>query len=281
VWDEQGHIVTNFHVVQGADRFHVTLSDQTTWNAEAVGGAADKDLAVLKIDAPPEKLIPLLVGESANLEVGQKVFAIGNPFGLDQTLTTGVISGLGREIRSPSGRRIDGAIQTDAAINPGNSGGPLLDSGGRLIGVNTAIASTSGDFAGIGFAIPVDTVQRIVPQILRYGQAIRPSLGAAFLPDRYAQELGLKGAMIMNTESGGPADQAGLIPMRRNRAGDILMGDLIVAVDGAPVENEEELLTIIENHEVGDAVTLTVLRDVGTRREKPIEVSVTLRRSSE
>ena len=158
LWDEKGHIVTNYHVVENSNRFKVTLADQSTWDAVGIGAAADKDLAVLRIDAPAERLRPLLVGTSADLEVGQKVFAIGNPFGLDQTLTTGVISGLGRQIQSRTGRTIDGVIQTDAAINPGNSGGPLLDSRGRLIGVNTAIFSPSGTSAGIGFAIPVDTV---------------------------------------------------------------------------------------------------------------------------
>jgi S1-C subfamily serine protease len=281
VWDEQGHIVTNFHVVQGANRFQVTLSDQSTWDAHPVGAAPDKDLAVLKIDAPAGKLIPLLVGTSADLQVGQKVFAIGNPFGLDQTLTTGVISGLGRQIKSPSGRVIDGVIQTDAAINPGNSGGPLLDSRGRLIGVNTAIASSSGDFAGIGFAIPIDTVQRIVPQILRTGNVTRPSLAASFLPDQYLQNWGLEGVMVLEVEQGGAADQAGLIPIRYDRDGELLLGDLIVAIDGMPVETEEELLTIVEQHEVGDQVKLAVIRGVGTEQSQPLEVTVTLTKARE
>ena len=276
VWDEKGHIVTNFHVVSGGNRFRVTLSDQTTWDAEPVGGAADKDLAVLKINAPAGKLIPLLVGTSTDLEVGQKVFAIGNPFGLDQTLTTGVISGLGRQINSPAGRVIDGVIQTDAAINPGNSGGPLLDSRGRLIGVTTAIASNSGDSAGVGFAIPVDTVQRIVPQILRYGKSLRPTIGAAFLPPQVARRLGLQGVMIMRLWPSGPAERAGLVPLREAGEGDYLAGDLIVAVDGKPVESEEELLNIIENKSVGDVVKLTVIRDIGSSREESLEVSVTL-----
>jgi S1-C subfamily serine protease len=276
VWDENGHIVTNFHVVSGSNRFRVTLSDQSIWDAEAVGGAADKDLAVLKINAPSGKLAPLLVGTSADLEVGQKVFAIGNPFGFDQTLTTGVISGLGRQINSPTGRIIDGVIQSDAAINPGNSGGPLLDSRGRLIGVTTAIASNSGDSAGIGFAIPVDTVQRIVPQILRYGKVVRPTLSAAFLPPPYARQLRLKGAMVMRATPGGPANRAGLIPMREDEEGAVFVGDVIVAVDGQPVENEEELLTIIENHSVGDTVKLTVIRNLGSAREETLEAAVTL-----
>ena len=274
VWDEQGHIVTNFHVVAGGNLFRVTLADQSTWDARIVGYAADKDLAVLSVDAPAGSLKPLLVGSSSDLQVGQKVFAIGNPFGLDQTLTTGVISGLGRQINSPSGRIIDGVIQTDAAINPGNSGGPLLDSRGRLIGVTTAIASNSGDSAGVGFAIPVDTVQRIVPQILRDGRVVRPTLGAAFLPPQYTRRL--NGVMVMTVVEGGPAERAGIIPIRQDDEGDFYVGDVIVAVNGKPVKTEEELLTIIENHSVGDTVKLTIVRNVGSRREESLEVNVTL-----
>ena len=274
VWDEKGHIVTNFHVVAGGNRFRVTLADQSAWDATIVGYAADKDLAVLSVSAPAGKLKPLLVGTSSDLQVGQKVFAIGNPFGLDQTLTTGVISGLGRQINSPSGRIIDGVIQTDAAINPGNSGGPLLDSRGRLIGVTTAIASNSGDSAGIGFAIPVDTIQRIVPQMLRQGRVVRPTIGAAFLPPQYARQL--KGVMVMTVTPGGPAEQAGVIPIRQDDEGDLYVGDVIVAVDGKPVETEDELLTIVENHSVGDTVKLMIVRNVGSRREESLEVSVTL-----
>ena len=274
VWDEKGHIVTNFHVVAGGNLFRVTLADQSTWDARIVGYAADKDLAVISVDAPAGRLKPLLIGSSSDLQVGQKVFAIGNPFGLDQTLTTGVISGLGRQINSPSGRIIDGVIQTDAAINPGNSGGPLLDSRGRLIGVTTAIASNSGDSAGVGFAIPVDTVQRIVPQILRDGRVVRPTIGASFLPPQYTRKL--DGVMVMTITPGGPAHQAGIIPIRQDEEGDFYVGDVIVAVDGKPVKTEEELLTIIENHSVGDLVKLTIVRNVGSRREETLEVSVTL-----
>ncbi|HUE69481.1 MAG TPA: trypsin-like peptidase domain-containing protein [Pirellulaceae bacterium] len=274
VWDEKGHIVTNFHVVAGGNRFRVTLADQSAWDAKIVGYAADKDLAVLNVNAPAGRLKPLLVGTSGDLQVGQKVFAIGNPFGLDQTLTTGVISGLGRQINSPSGRIIDGAIQTDAAINPGNSGGPLLDSRGRLIGVTTAIASNSGDSAGVGFAIPVDTVQRIVPQILRYGRVVRPTIGASFLPPQYTRRL--DGVMVMTVAEGGPAEQAGIIPIRQDEEGDFYVRDVIVAVDGQPVKTEEELLTIIENHSVGDTVKLTIVRNVGSRREESLEASLTL-----
>ncbi|MGH7811140.1 MAG: S1C family serine protease, partial [Candidatus Binatia bacterium] len=177
VWDTTGNVITNFHVILNADAAQVTLSDQSNWRARVVGVAPDKDLAVLKIDAPANKLQAIPIGTSKDLQVGQSVFAIGNPFGLDQTLTTGVISALNREIESVTRRPIQGVIQSDAAINPGNSGGPLLDSAGRLIGVNTAIYSPSGASAGIGFAIPVDTVNRIVPELIRSGKITRPGLG--------------------------------------------------------------------------------------------------------
>jgi S1-C subfamily serine protease len=281
IWDEQGHIVTNFHVVEGANRFKVTLADQSSWEAIPVGIAPDKDLAVLKIEAPKELLQPLLVGESKDLEVGQKVFAIGNPFGLDQTLTTGVISGLGRQIRAMTGRVIDGVIQTDAAINPGNSGGPLLDSRGRLIGVNTAIYSPSGTSAGVGFAIPVDTVQRIVPQILRTGVVARPSLGADFFPDSFTERLRVKGVLVGQVTPGGPGAKAGLLPTRRDEAGDIVWGDLIVEIDGRVVESVEELLTVVESHAVGDSVKLTAIRDLRTTGQKSVDLIVKLEADSD
>ena len=281
IWDEQGHVVTNFHVVEGANRFKVTLADQSSWEATPVGIAPDKDLAVLKIDAPKELLQPLLVGESKDLEVGQKVFAIGNPFGLDQTLTTGVISGLGRQIRAMTGRVIDGMIQTDAAINPGNSGGPLLDSRGRLIGVNTAIYSPSGTSAGVGFAIPVDTVQRIVPQILRTGVVARPSLGAEYFPDSFTERLRVKGVLVGRVTPNGPGDNAGLLPTRRDESGDILWGDVIVKVDGRVVESVEELLTVVEGHNVGDTVKLTVNRDLRTTAQKSVDLTVKLEAESD
>ena len=276
IWDEKGHIVTNYHVVQGSNRFRVALADQSTVSAALIGGDPNKDLAVLRIDVPPRGLTPLLVGTSTNLEVGQKVFAIGNPFGLDQTLTTGIISGVGRQIQGQSGRTIDGMIQTDAAINPGNSGGPLLDSRGRLIGVNTAIFSPSGASAGIGFAIPVDTVQRVVPQLLQHGKVIRPGIGANYVSNQVVQQLGLKGALIGNIKPGGSAYEAGLIPIRRNEDGDILLGDLIVAVDGKPVESVDEFLNALENHEVGDKIKLTVVRGSRSGSEESLELPVTL-----
>ncbi|MGZ3494793.1 MAG: S1C family serine protease, partial [Thermodesulfobacteriota bacterium] len=193
IWDEKGHIVTNFHVMQEADAARVTLADQSSWKARLVGAYPDKDLAVLVIDAPNNRLQPMPLGTSHDLQVGQKVFAIGNPFGLDRTLTTGVISALGREIESVTRRRIREVIQTDAAINPGNSGGPLLDSAGRLIGVNTAIFSPSGAYAGIGFAIPSDEVARVVPQIIKHGKVVRPGMGIQVAPDQLTRQLNLKG----------------------------------------------------------------------------------------
>ncbi|MCY2972514.1 MAG: trypsin-like peptidase domain-containing protein, partial [Planctomycetota bacterium] len=187
VWDDAGHIVTNFHVIQNADAAQITFADQSVFQARLVGYFADKDLAVLKVDAPKGKLKPLPLGRSDDLQVGQKVYAIGNPFGLDQTLTTGIISALGREIDSVNKRPIKNVIQSDAAINPGNSGGPLLDSAGLLIGVNTAIYSTSGVSAGIGFAIPVDEVNRVVPELIKHGKVTKPGLGVTLAPDNMSR----------------------------------------------------------------------------------------------
>ena len=276
IWDEKGHIVTNFHVARNANQWKVTLADQSTWDAVPIGGSPEVDLAVLRIDAPAERIVPLLVGTSSDLEVGQKVFAIGNPFGLDQTLTTGIISGLGRRLPSLTGRDIEGVIQTDAAINPGNSGGPLLDSRGRLIGMNTAIASPSGASAGVGFAIPVDTIQRVVPQLLRFGKVVRPVIGAEYFPDTTTRQVGLSGVLIGNVTPGGPADQAGLQPTRRSAAGDILLGDLIVALDGQEVVGVEEFFAMLEQHEPGDKVKLSIVRNPRTADQERLEVEVTL-----
>jgi len=281
IWDEQGHVVTNFHVVGQANRWRVTLADGSAWDAVPIGVAADKDLAVLRIDAPRERLKPIIIGESSNLEVGQKVFAIGNPFGLDQTLTSGIISGLGRQIRAQNGQTIDNVIQTDAAINPGNSGGPLLDSSGRLIGMNTAIYSPSGAFAGIGFAIPVDTIQRIIPQLLRTGQVERAGLGATYAPDSIMRRLGIKGVLIGNMPRGSAAQQAGLQPTRRSPDGDILLGDVIVAVDGKPIEKVEDLFAAFDQHGVGDRVTLTVIRGARTNQEEVLELPAVLQQVKE
>jgi S1-C subfamily serine protease len=265
VWDRQGHVVTNYHVIQGANRAQVTLADQSAWDAELVGAAPEKDLAVLRIEAPAEKLPPIPVGRSADLAVGQKVFAIGNPFGFDQTLTTGIISALGREIQSLARIPIRDVIQTDAAINPGNSGGPLLDSAGRLIGVNTAIYSPSGSYAGIGFAIPVDTVNWVVPELIANGRLVRPTLGVETAAERVVANLGLEGALVMRVVPGSGAEEAGIRPTTRDRFGRILFGDLIVAVDGESVTSGHELPLLLERRRAGDRVTVTVERDGGRR----------------
>ncbi len=271
LWDGEGHVVTNVHVIEGGDTADVTLSDQSTWRARFVGAAADKDIAVLRIDAPRGALRPLPVGTSGDLRVGQKVFAIGNPFGLDQTLTTGVISGLDREIRLESSRVIRGVIQTDAAVNPGNSGGPLLDSSGRLIGVNTAIHSPTGASVGIGFAVPVDTVNRLVPQIIRTGRVASPSLGIRILPDDSARRLGVEGVPIGEVVRGSPAERAGLRGLQRVRGGRPRLGDVIVGLDGKPIAGEKDLSLALDDHAVGDTVTIRVLRGNST-----VDVSVTL-----
>lgn len=260
IWDTEGRIVTNYHVIEDASRLEVTLADHTKWKAVVIGVAPDKDLAVLQISAPSDKLIPIPVGESRDLMVGQKVFAIGNPFGLDQTMTTGIVSALGREIKAVTGRTIEGVIQTDAAINPGNSGGPLLDSAGLLIGVNTAIYSPSGASAGIGFAVPVEVVNRFVPQIIKYGRVVRPGIGIGIASDRIARQLGLEGVLIVRVQSGSSAESAGLKGTYRSADG-IILGDIIVGIDGQRIKDTDDLLNAFEKHKVGDMVDLDIVRD--------------------
>jgi S1-C subfamily serine protease len=271
IWDEGGHVVTNFHVIQKATAADVTLADHSTWRASLVGYSPDNDLAVLRIDAPKSKLRPILVGSSADLKVGQMAYAIGNPFGLDQTFTWGVVSALGREIQSAGKRTIKNVIQTDAAINPGNSGGPLLDSHGRLIGVNTAIYSPSGSNAGIGFAIPVDDVNRVVPQLIAHGKVVRPGIGVSLAPDQVTAQLGRTGALILRTVANGPAAKAGLRPTRRDAKGQIQLGDLIVAVNGEKVETKNDFYDRLQKHQVGETVALTIERD-----DEKMDVQVTL-----
>lgn len=260
IWDRQGRVVTNYHVISDASRVQVAMADTSTWKAEVIGVAPDKDIAVLQIDAPSDRLQPIAIGLSKNLQVGQKVFAIGNPFGLDQTITSGIISALDREIKAISGRMIRGMIQTDAAINPGNSGGPLLDSAGRLIGVNTAIYSPSGAYAGIGFAVAVDVVNDIVPQLIKKGRIIRPGIGVSLVDERIARELRIDGALILGVESGSPAEEAGLRATTQVR-GEVVLGDIIVAVNGEKIHSYDDLLTEIEKHKVGEQVTLTIRRE--------------------
>ena len=272
IWDSQGHVVTNFHVIQGASGAQVTLADQSTFDAELVGVAPEKDLAVLRIKAPTAKLRPLPIGESDDLQVGQSVFAIGNPFGLDQTLTTGIVSALGREIQSAAGVPIRDVIQTDAAINPGNSGGPLLDSAGRLIGINTAIYSPSGAYAGIGFAIPVHSVAWVVPDLIRYGYVNRPTLGVELVPESWNRQLGVEqGAVIMNVVSGSGAERAGLRGTQRGRGRRVEVGDVILSIDGKPIESVADLLLVLEQKKAGDVVKVSYLRD-GRRQEAQVRL---------
>jgi S1-C subfamily serine protease len=262
IWDEEGDVVTNYHVIEDAQEVEVALADGTRHKAKLVGVAPEKDLAVLQIQTKGLKLRPIPVGSSADLQVGQSVMAIGNPFGLDQTLTLGVVSALGREIQSATRRRISGVIQTDAAINPGNSGGPLLDSAGRLIGVNTAIQSTSGSSAGIGFAVPVDTVNRIVPQLIARGRSVRVDLGFDPIPDAWAANVDPdvpKGIIIGRVRRGGPADQAGLKGLTRQDRG-WLLGDVILGANGQPVRDMDKLLDLVETEAPGSTVTLEVYR---------------------
>jgi S1-C subfamily serine protease len=271
VWDRDGHIVTNFHVIEGGDTFQVRLDDQSEFRAKVVGATPDKDLAVLKIQAPSGKLIPLPRGTSRGLLVGQSVLALGNPFGLDNSLTVGIVSALGRDLSSPSGRMIHDVIQTDAAINPGNSGGPLLDSRGRLIGVNAAIYSPSGGSAGIGFAIPVDEVNALVPQLITRGKIVRVGIGIVPLPEQTASQLGVAGVVIRGVNRGSPAARAGLIGLRTDDDGEMYLGDMIVAVEGKPVQTLDDLQTVFQQAGNGATVTLTVERD---RKRRDVKVSL-------
>jgi S1-C subfamily serine protease len=272
IWDKQGHVVTNFHVIQGAAAARVTLADQRSYSARVVGAAPQHDLAVLVIDAPSDKLQPIQVGESDNLQVGQNVFAIGNPFGLDQSLTKGIVSALGREIESVAGTPMKGLIQTDAAINPGNSGGPLLDSAGRLIGVNVAIRQGA---QGIGFAIPVDDVNRVVPELIRNGKVTRPGLGIQIVPDQTTKQLNLsvEGVVILHVLPDSPAAKAGLKGTQRDPGtGKIVLGDIITALDGRPIKATSDLYDALKKRKVGDSVTVTVERE-GEKVDVPVTLS--------
>ncbi|MDA1018166.1 MAG: trypsin-like peptidase domain-containing protein [Planctomycetota bacterium] len=262
------HIVTNFHVIKDAQNYYVTLFNNKTYPARYVGGYAETDLAVVKIDAPAETLVPIEIGQSDDLQVGQSVFAIGNPFGLfSQTLTTGVVSGLGRTIPAGENHVLRDLIQTDAAINPGNSGGPLLDSYGRLIGINTAIFSPSGTNLGLGFAVPVDTVNQIVPQLIQHGRVDRPGLGIQIFPDSFVdslrenRHLDRHGVLILDIVAGGAAEKAGLQPTRRDRDGTYYWGDLIVQVDDKPIKRQSDLFKALSQSKVGDTIQVVVIRD--------------------
>lgn len=271
-WGEDGHIVTNAHVIQRASRADVHMADGRVLPARLIGTAPQYDLAVLQVDLDGVAAAPVEIGESGDLRVGQSVLAIGNPFGLDWTLTTGIVSALEREIPIGNGV-IEGLIQTDAAINPGNSGGPLLDSSGRLIGVNTAIFSPSGASSGIGFAVPVDTVNRVVPQLIANGVYRPPILGIRFDPriDALARQNGIEGVVILSVEPNGPAEVAGLRPAERGRNGGLVPGDVIQRVDARTIRTGDDLSAALDDYDAGDDVTLTLWNDGDTR-----EVSVTL-----
>lgn len=273
VWDEAGHVVTNFHVIEGATGASVRLADGRTLPARLVGVDPRNDLAVLRIAAGGNAPPPLAIGASGALQVGQKVFAIGNPFGFDFTLTTGIVSALGRELPGRRGVTIRGLIQTDAAINPGNSGGPLLDSAGRLIGVNTAIYSPTGGSAGIGFAVPVDTVNRVVPQLIATGRYAPPTIGVEIDPqiNAIAAAQGLEGVVVLGIVPGSPAARAGIEPARFTRDGRMVPGDIITGIDGTETATVEDLLATLEAREVGDRVELHIRRD---GRDRTVELSL-------
>jgi S1-C subfamily serine protease len=263
VWDKEGHIVTNLHVILQADRVRVRTIDQKVYKARFIGGDPHKDLAVLKIEAPPESLTPVNLAPSAiPLLVGQKTIAIGNPFGLDHTLTTGVVSALDREMTAISGLKIFGVVQTDAAINPGNSGGPLLNAHGQLIGVNTMILSESGASEGFGFAVPTDVVRYVVPEIIKHGRVQRAGLGVQLLEDRLAYRLGVRdGVIVQRVFEGTAAEKVGLLGLSIDRHNQVRLGHIIKAVDDRPVSSREDLLNLLINYRRGDEVTLDVALD--------------------
>jgi S1-C subfamily serine protease len=268
IWDEDGHVVTNYHVIEGTQEAQVRLSDRRTYPAVLVGASPEHDLAVLRINVPIDRPPPVPVGTSHDLRVGQKVYAIGNPFGLDHTLTTGVVSALDRSIDNEVGGTIEHLIQTDAAINPGNSGGPLIDSAGRLIGINTAIYSPSGAYAGIGFAVPVDTVNRIVPRLIVDGRYVRPALGIGAddeVSRAVLDELGIDGILVLHVETGSAAERAGLRPTEVTGEGAVIPGDVLQGFQGRPVRRLQDLIDLLEEQRPGDTATLEVWR-AGERR---------------
>jgi S1-C subfamily serine protease len=277
VIDQEGNILTNYHVIEGATKLAVSFGGQKNYAAKLVGGDPDTDLAVIKLlETPKEPLTVLPLGDSDKLEVGQKVLAIGNPFGLDRTLTTGVISGLQRPIRARNNRPIEGAIQTDASINPGNSGGPLLDSHGRMIGINSQILSPSGASAGVGFAVPVNIAKRIVPQLLRSGEVRRPKLGIStrdveILKNQIELPVS-EGVVIWQVAPGEAAANAGLRGLTQTEDGDVEIGDIIVGMDNEKIAKNDDLYRILDKHQVGDTVQLQVFRN-GRRMSVPVRLS--------
>ncbi len=271
IWDKQGHVITNFHVIASADAVSVNFADGTTRRAKVVGTYKSKDVAVLKIDYPSDKLVPIVPGTSSDLLVGQMVMAIGNPFGLDHTLTSGIVSALGREIRALDGYPIQDVIQTDASINPGNSGGPLLDSRGRLIGMNTAIYSPSGASAGIGFAIPVDTVKGIIEQIIEKGKVTRAGMGIELFQDQITARLHLEGALVARVAPRSAAAKAGLKGTQSDEEGEVILGDLITAIDGKKIASNDDLFKAMDRFKVGDTIQVTCTRG---GKERKVEVKL-------
>jgi S1-C subfamily serine protease len=262
VWDNKGHIVTNFHVVAGSDYFNISFKgDKKQYKAKIVGTEPKKDIAVLKLQEMPKNLQPITPGNSSSLMVGQKAMAIGNPFGLDHTITSGIISALGRKIKGIGGVKIHGMIQADTSINPGNSGGPLLDSKGSLIGMNTMIFSGSGTSAGVGFAVPVDTIKAIVPQLIKYGKVNRAGLGIGILDDHHKHYFGVEeGIVIKFVNKKSPAGKAGLKGMGRDRYGKYYLGDIITKIDGKLIKDFDDIYHVLEKYKAGDSVTVTYER---------------------
>lgn len=280
VIDSNGHILTNFHVVEGAQKLSVNFGGDKVYPAKIVGLDPDTDLAVIKIEPPPGGLTIVPMGDSDKLSVGQKVLAIGNPFGLDRTLTTGVISGLQRPIRARNDQPIDAAIQTDASINPGNSGGPLLDKFGKMIGINSQILSPAGGSVGVGFAVPVNTAKRVIPQLLQFGSVRRPKIGIDGVGIEKLTERGIelpirKGLLLYSVVSGGPAYAAGLKGLSRDVNGRLILGDIITSIDGQPIGDLDDLYRYLDKKQIGDTIQVTVFRD-----DKEVTVPVRLSASS-
>ena len=277
--DEQGNILTNYHVIADAEKLTVSFGSGKNYPAKVVGRDPDTDLAVIKLlETPKEALTIVPMGDSDKLIVGQKVLAIGNPFGLDRTLTTGVISGLQRPIRALNGRQIEGAIQTDASINPGNSGGPLLDSHGRMIGINSQIESPSGASAGVGFAIPINIAKRVVPELVKNGEVRRPKLGVTTRAvESLSNQVRLpvsSGALIINVVPDSGAARAGLRGIVQTEDGDVEIGDIIVGLDGQKVSNNDDLYRALDKHQVGDTVNVEIYRD-GRQMTVPVKLTET------
>jgi len=270
VWDDQGHIVTNFHVVSGGDKFSVSFhNDERQYKAKYIGGERKEDIAVLKLEKMPKNLKPLTQGDSDILLVGQKAIAIGNPFGLDSTITEGIVSALGRKILGYGNVKIHNMIQTDSPINPGSSGGPLLNSAGQVVGMNTLIFSGSGTNAGVGFAVPITTIKRTVPQLIKHGRVIRPFLGVVFFDRAYQEQFGInKGLAIKYVYEGSPAEKAGLQGLSRDPYGRYFLGDILLAIDGVSIDSYDKVFHVLDSFKVGDTVELTFIRDEKIVRKK-------------